>query len=106
MAMISQAVEGVYNHKCFTWPASKVSQAREGGRPWQWLGRQEGEQQEGARSDGGRTCRGGRSQRSEMTCFTYCSFGFIESLYRFVTCEIFVTLFIELRRPLLAVSAT
>ena len=68
-------MEGVYNHKCFTWPASKVSQAREGGRPWQWQGRRGGEQQEGARSDGGRTCRGGRSQRSEMTCFTYCSFG-------------------------------
>ena len=49
-----------------TWQASKVSQGGAGGRRVQWQAKQGGEQQEVARPDGGRTCRGGRSRRSDI----------------------------------------
>ena len=49
-----------------TWPASKVSQARAGGRQGQWRGRQAGEQPEDARADGGRTGRGAHNPRSDI----------------------------------------
>ena len=111
-----------------------------------YRGRRVGAQQEAARSDEVRTCRGARGRHSDKnvtkihlnihTIFNIniywnirsCTNKFehlsvskcssweceqcalretVESLYNlFVTSEIFVTLMVELRKPLLAVSAT
>ena len=90
-----------------TWPASKVSQAGAGGRLGQWLERRAGEQQEGAMADGGRTGRGARNPRSDILFIWECvRFKIRKGLNNFVTWVIFATLFIELRKSLLAVSAT
>ena len=81
-------------------------------RDWQEAGEGNGRQskEESCKRSPGQM-EGERVEEDEADVLTlkqalnYCSFG-LQSLYHFVTCEIFAILFIELRKPLLAVSAT